>query len=202
MWKKTIIATQRLCQRMYWQNGWLMYQGRHVITRETPISQGVYLSETESEAIVANPESVDHLTRQTLIRTPACLGIPLKGQILSTVTKVTRESFDDSNDPIYALQQNNVAAEQKVDIGFFLSARTGVCKHMAITAGLILENLVAQGILNGYARINRSSNTQHGHAWVRYTNSAGEPLIVDPALNYAGPVACTSDWDYRNPQID
>jgi len=59
----------------------------------------------------------------------------------------------------------------------------GVCRHLALMSGLLLERAIQEGVLNGKAYYFRGP----GHGWIVYTES-GRDYIIDAAQNYWGPI--------------
>lgn len=170
------------------------YQDRPIIGRDRPIDGGVYLGDTAREALVVDMKN-----------SPALLGICEKvkqnawdgntydnSKILMPAFREVAGIITIKNPDIVEqiIAERGWLGDRKVSLENFYREGFGVCRHMALGLGAVLESFIKDGILSGNVSVDRSMGTykgrEGGHAWVRYTNSAGEVLILDPMLNYAG----------------
>lgn len=62
-------------------------------------------------------------------------------------------------------------------------ANGGVCRHLALMSGLLLERAIQEGVLDGEVYYFRGD----GHGWAVYRNSSGD-YVIDPAQDTWGPL--------------
>lgn len=60
----------------------------------------------------------------------------------------------------------------------------GVCRHLGMLSGLLLERAIEEGVLKGQVYYFRGV----GHGWALYRDRMGRDQIVDPAQSYWGPM--------------
>lgn len=79
----------------------------------------------------------------------------------------------------------------------FVKAGTGVCRHMALATGALLEMAADLGLLKGAAAYHRShvvaNDNPTGHAWTRFTDQAGNRWVLDVANRYCGLIRTLPD---------
>jgi len=168
-----------------------LYQGRHIISRDTPINKGVYFIDSD-EAVV-----VDDVNDSSLIPTYQAVlaqieqikreGKEPKHHMLDIVWRtVLRVMPYDHGDVRVDEVKNRVGVGRKTYLGSFMGA--GVCRHQSLLAAYLLEKLVSQGYLSGKVSVDRNMNLSRteGHAWARYTNSRGVVFILDAAQHHLG----------------
>jgi hypothetical protein len=186
------------------------FAGRRIIVRDTPIRGGVYLGASPREAIVVD----DHrYTRQY----NAAYSLALRGiynaaavnrnqGVLDVVLRPTYQAVQKVlpyNDPITSLLTRGMV-DKKINLGEFISAGGGVCRHQGLLAGYILERLRDDRELEASDSISIDRNYLPGlggHAWVRYTSSDSTPYILDAAQNVVNRLdhLTGGGWDYRRP---
>ncbi len=191
------------------------YQGREQIHRDSRINKGVYLIASSkhaiAEACVVDDEEgkqLELLACYRELRTKAVqkqkeTGMPLNRIILNTVFEYVQETLP------YNLELVNNFTDKfnegkKVALSAFINAHVGVCLHQALLSGYLLEKLVDNKVLHGKVSVERNViRGRGGHSWVRYTNSAGNIYILDPAQKFIGTLEESkknSHWDYRRPE--
>lgn len=191
--------------------GW--WKNRHVIGRDEVINGGIYLGGGGREEIVvddrADPELYqwvyDHLWHRirTRLADQRHKGerADVKNGILSDVFETVQSllAYDETTANAYA----DAYRDKKVDLGVFVREGKGVCRHQALLAAYLLERLGRDGTVSGHASVDRNAIRGLGaHAWTRYTNSAGEVWIIDPAQDFIGPLdqAPQEGWSYDRPE--
>ena len=196
-WGKTSFMERRLGSRLkrrFMGLGGLYYEGRFVIHRNTRIDGGVCLGSGVREAIIVDSKKypmVNHLY--------AILRSKIRGRdtALSDVYNLVDETL--KYDEAFALEAARRFPDQKVALDFFIEHRKGVCRHMALLCGVLLEKLCDDRVLGGKPSIDRNSIPMvGGHAWCRYTNSAGDVFILDIAQHFLGEL----DRKERNVKIN
>ncbi len=189
-----------------------IFRQRHLIDRDSRIGGGVYLGENKREALVVDwspkkeqhrgPSPLTQLYKEALSRCHKG-GIFDKRTALREVYDLVRETFKDNSDSGLdkVFSDSGIKPDDKVPIDLFIVTKTGVCRHMAITIGAILERMCDEGYLGGKVNIHRNQSSLGAHAWIRYTASDGKPYILDAMHGYIGSLAksFTSQWNYFMP---
>jgi hypothetical protein len=131
-----------------------------------------------------------------------------KSKILGNVYDVVKEAFPNQDmekvNAIYDFYR--VWGDGLISLDIFIENGTGVCIHQALTVAAVLESLKEKGVVGGRPSVDRNSGysngKNYGHAWVRYTNSAGEIFIIDTALEFKGSLKKAIEfgkWNYLRP---
>lgn len=212
-WNKTQLAINRVEPTGYYEEkGFLRkeryFQGRPIIGRDRKINGGVYLGGSAREAIVVDGKKDPALEQvyQELLsrrRNAQLNGKPFKDGILEEVWNLVSQVMPYNEARVRQINQSLSAPDTKIYLSEFIGG--GVCRHQALLAGYLLERLCNENLLGGRASIDRNFvEGQGGHAWVRYTNSAGEVIIIDPAQRYIGRLNEMSEdnnrWFYERPE--
>lgn len=199
------------------------YQGRDIIGRDTKIDGGVYTGTYGGEAIVVDskkyPDGINKLMQEVKIRAFNEEKVAIdRGEVLRSVFNVVSEAMPYSKSGVQALLdgiakdegRTKLADGTKVALDSFIQARVGVCRHQALTAGLLLEMLKDEGIIRGQVSVDRNKkwnpmdDKYDGHAWVRYTSYSGTVMILDVAQGYFGRLEDSEGirhgWDYMRPE--
>jgi hypothetical protein len=210
-WNKTIIAEKRVeNSAFYEERGFIkkekFFQGRPIIGRDRKINGGVYLGAGEREAIVVDDQKDLKLNRvyQELINRRLQAqqkGIPFKQGIIEEIWQLVGEvmPFDEEN--VLDIEKRLPEPDSKIYLSAFFGG--GVCRHQALLTAYLLERLANDGIVRGQASVDRNYvEGRGGHAWARYTNSAGDVFILDSALNYIGRLDEIGEyrWFYERPE--
>lgn len=199
-WSRTMFSEKRLEDVL--EEG--TYRGRRIIHRDTPIDGGVYLGAGEREAIVVDSEKYPALKKlyekakekalvdKVDISVAKCL-------ILNAVYDTVKEAMAYNEAAADRLVNIcNSGTDGKIALDVFIKNEIGVCRHMALACGALLELFRKEGYINGNVSIDRNTD-KGGHAWCRYTNSGGEVYILDVAQKYIGRMDKATNWDYRRP---
>lgn len=211
-WKKTVYSVERAKESPFYEesdaeapHGY--FEGRRIIGRDMPINKGVYLGAGAREAIVVDDEKFGQLEivyqrlidRQT--KKLKGTGQDFKTGILPMVFGLTLEILR-YDLPAVDAEINKYPPDHKIALDQFISKGFGICRHQALLAGYLIERLIRNGILQGKVSVDRNSiPSVGGHAWVRYTNSRDEVIILDPAQKYAGYLKDVpkDKWFYERP---
>ena len=189
-WNKTKYMMRRLEERIYWKDGRPYYQGRPIIHRDSPIDGGVYLGSDPREAIVVDSKKYRAINQiySLLLQRIHSFSYYSETQILREVYNITVNTFPKSSEEEVqkVLRKYNVGEDQKVALDVFIREGTGVCRHKALLAGVLLEKLIKDGYLKGKVSIDRNSDLRGGHAWVRYTSPRGKVYVLDASLHWLG----------------
>ena len=191
----------------------LIKDDRYLIGRDTSVLDGIYAGSYGGEAIVVDynreHEFYDQIADKVV---DACLkqdGVIDKSLILETVFKTVTEQMPYSQAGVNELNAKySIKDYQKVSLAAYAHEGVGVCRHQALLVTTILEILKNRGIVRGTASIDRSiqwpeDGDPEGHAWVRYTNNAGDVYIIDVAQQFIGTLeesqSQSRGWNYLRP---
>jgi hypothetical protein len=164
---------------------------RHTISRDSKISGGVYEGAYGGEAIVVDTEKYPLINQavEQVIEKITVGGRIDKGLVLETVYRyvLANMRYDSAAvDKIFAEDCKGTDG-QKISIDVYIGDGVGECRHQALFAGAILEQLAERGIVGGRASVERNlvkhgpDGKYDGHSWVRYTNSADTVYVLDIA---------------------
>ncbi|HSW92504.1 MAG TPA: hypothetical protein VLH14_01330 [Patescibacteria group bacterium] len=198
---------------------------RHTINRDTPIIGGVYEGSYGGEAIVVdyerNPQYIDAAVDKVLEASRGSNGRIRKGHVLGAVyDRVAADMRYDSAavDKLFEERLGGVD-HRKVSLNAYIVGDErggfGECRHQALYAGAISEQLVNLGVMNGQVSVERNmvkrpdDDKYDGHSWARYTSSSGEVCIIDVAQHQFGTLeemmrknrqSPNRTWDYARPE--
>lgn len=203
-WNNSKLMIDRLDQNNSIEeiDGVLYYQGRRVITRDTPIDGGVYLGKGAREAIVVDStkyEDIKKLYEKTKIK----LLDHDELSVLKSVYDAVHEAMPLRNGEFVenAINTYCLKNDTKITLDFFIRGGFGVCRHRALAVGVLLELFKKEGFLKGKISIDRNHGFIGGHAWCRYTSPDGKVFIIDEMLEYLGKLSdANTCWDYRRPE--
>lgn len=153
---------------------------------------GVYEGDYGGEAIsidTERPDSLINAAYDEILQRISPDGMPNKQLALETVFHYVREKMPYDAQTVDWIFQKKLEGQdgQEVSLDMYIAYGAGVCRHQALFAGVLLEKLVDAGILTGKVSVDRNQSRMaqddeySGHAWVRYTNSRGDVIILDPA---------------------
>ena len=150
------------------------FKGRRIIGRDTPIQGGVYVGAGEREAIIVD-ETVDWTLTQTFEELLADIerrieekgGRTFKNQILDAVFDLVRKKMPSSQSVVDKIAtDNHLEQDRKIDIGFYILANGGVCRHQALLGAYLLERAIREKKIRGNVSVDRNSIPgRGGHAW-------------------------------------
>jgi hypothetical protein len=189
--------------------------GRPLIGRDSRITGGMY-DDSLGLRIVVDPskdlELAQHTQRflderiQPLLRSSNVTEKQILQEVHDWVEKTMRYDLECDQHLIgrYLREGHDVYPRSKVTLGAFISQGEGVCRHMALYAGYLVETLNEQGVLRGAISYERNVLPGiGGHAWLRYHSfQNAEKWIIDPAQHFVGPVDDIKDniWTYMRPE--
>lgn len=170
-------------------------ESRHSIHRDSPIDGGVYEGSYGGEAIVVDSSKYPEITQPAIdavmdrIRRPN--GRIDKSAVLKAVYEVVKDTMQYNQAAVEDIFQDVGKGRDgaKIALDQYILKGVGVCRHQALYAGMLLEHLAKEGIIQGHVSVERNmvlnskekDDKYDGHSWVRYTNSAGEVFIIDVA---------------------
>lgn len=184
-WNRTQFVERRLEDQI--KDG--KYAGRPIIRMDSRIDGGVYLGAVAREAIVVDSEKDEILMEVYHAAIRRCSDD--EGVDRSLVIRTVYDSVLDN------MKYNNAAVQEmtakyeldndgRVALGMFIREGIGVCRHMGLLAGFLLEKFIDDEYIRGKVSVDRRSLYMGGHGWCRYVNSKGTTLIIDPAQKFMG----------------
>lgn len=212
-WDKTIQLNERLAFSPFFTKGKEdgqevgFYGDRRIIGRDTPINKGVYLGSGNREAIVVDdekyPEELNEVYNQVLAAVSPDIGlfVALRNVVRDRLGGTQGDKVMLEVEKIYEELDKSETQDPKVKLNTYIKRNAGVCRHRALLAGYVLERLIKEKKLYGTVSVDRSSDGDYGHAWVRFVpKSGGEVVIIDPSLGFVGKLSgAPKIWDYRRP---
>lgn len=202
-WDKTIKMKERLGLEDLETE---LYQGRHIIHRDSPIDGGVYLGGGQREAIVVDSKKYPKLKElYKLAKDKATQRGAGECEVLQAVYDTVAKAMSIQNRDAVKELIHRYGAEKDVKIALdvFLEEGVGFCRHYALACGALLELFKKEGFIKGKISVDRNSTHLGGHAWCRYTNPDGEVFILDVAQKYFGRLEDSVNggrWDYHRPE--
>ena len=170
------------------------YKGRHIIGHDKRINDGVYVGAESREAIVV--DATDYYCQEKIEK--AIYEYQKSKNAIGTVYRIVKETFIPDENKITKLIKGY--EDKKISLGYFIKKGVGVCRHNALLAGLLLEQMIDKNLISGKVSVDRNKLSGQGaHAWCRYTSLSGEVTMIDPTLNYCGPLT-TTPWNYKRPE--
>jgi hypothetical protein len=195
-WNRTRLAHARIGDQLE-PNG--TYKGRHIIGRDTPIDGGVSLGGQTREAIVVDSQKypkIQALYGDAKIRASEGNHVQRDLVLQAVYDTVSKALPTQSPSAVEALiEEWGVGKDGKVALDAFIAAGVGVCRHSALTAGVLLELFKREGHIRGIASVDRNSTSQGAHEWARYTAHNGTVTILDITQKYLGGVFGAA-WPY------
>lgn len=205
-WDKTILMKKRLGEKLQHSGGKEFYQGRPVIHRDSEVDGGVYLGQGQREAIVVDSKKypmLNELYREAK-EMATVNGVVQKDKVLSAVYKTVEEHLKPNERAVdLLLIKYGVENDGKVSLDTFIKEKVGICRHDALASAALLEHFKKDGYISGKASVDRNATNAGGHAWCRYTNSAGEIFILDVAQKFLGKLKDAKGqnrWEYERPE--
>lgn len=204
-WDKTDLSKKRLEKQIETMDGVDYFQGRPVISRNTPVDGGVYTSAgPSSPAIVVDSEKYPEINNLYKRAKKTAKNRffddipPILHAVYATVDEVFSHRGDDKSEEL----EKSFKSDQKVTLDVFIKKGIGVCKHFALTSAALLEKFRREGLLKGKISLDRNTMEEGGHAWCRYTDPKGEVYILDLAQGFLGTLEDSdgkAKWSYRRP---
>ncbi|MCA9348437.1 hypothetical protein KC867_03440 [Candidatus Saccharibacteria bacterium] len=172
------------------------YLNHPILGRDSKsVEGGVYMGGSAREAIVVDGKSVamqkvykgiESDLRQSFEQNAT---LPLRAILLKVMDHVQNAMPYDSSKTEEISHQYH--GDKLVGLSTYLERGAGVCRHQALMAAYILENLVRDGHILGEVGVERNTVEDLGgtHAWAVYKTSSNdkyEVIVVDPAQSFVG----------------
>lgn len=199
-WNRTVGMCERLEGKL--SNG--KYEGRHIISRDTPINRGVYLGASQREAIVVDYDKDEELQKlyNDLLTRISNKKVWIQQEVYNLVLERIPYDLVKMEGVVNRFNVNN---DGKIRLGRFIENRAGTCRQQALAVGFLLERLKEHNLIRGKPSIDRNdikSNHLHGgHVWVRYFSGHEAVYIIDVAQQFLGRLedSVNLKWDYFRP---
>ena len=208
-WSRSRKAQERIGKRRF--------LNRHLIKRDTPVLDGVYIFQYSGEAIIVDANS-------PILQKLYDIIYQSSGWDEHSIIKTTYDAiwllFTKKQAEIDAQHQTDLAApsyievvnelaeqfygDREVSLDLFLETKIGVCRHRALAVAALLEMFKEEGLISGQISIDRSGKDEYGdggHAWARYTDEDGVVWILDASMDYFGRLMDSppDGWEYFRP---
>jgi len=206
---RTMHVCSRLEDDIYDKDGKKYYQGRPLIHSGSSIDGGVCLGGGPREAIVVDSTNSGHPYTKNfcdVIIGHVQINPQYKAEeILQFVFDNVNENMKYDGDKVSEIINDlSAKGDKRISLDFFLKEGVGVCRHMALLAGVAIERLIKEDLLEGNICIERNGNRYRGaHAWARYKEYPIRNIhIIDVArlkeVMLLEAACDASDWNYHN----
>ncbi|MEK6864758.1 MAG: hypothetical protein AABX27_05670, partial [Nanoarchaeota archaeon] len=148
-WDRTNFSSKRLEGVLEGE----FYKGRRIVHRDSPIDGGVYLGAGEREAIVVDSEKYAEINKlYSIAKEKALIGKVeknvAKGLILNAVYDTVKEAMNYNKAAVKGLVAIcNSGTDGKIALDIFIKNKVGVCRHMALACGALLELFKKEGYI-------------------------------------------------------
>lgn len=163
-----------------------------IIGRNSPSVRGGVYGTRSSEFVIVDDKSqalkkvVDGFM-EALLKSPDV-------EAFSTMNLLKRINFRVANVLTYDLERVERISEPHYDhkglIGLseYIEQGVGVCRHQALLAAHLIEEVIDRGYLTGKASVERNHDLEANgaHAWAVYKSDTEDDIIVDAAQGFVG----------------
>jgi len=130
-----------------------------------------YPGQSPREIIIVNPNEAPILEGAT-----QDLLVQVEEEILHKTLAFVREELFDldlcDEDKLWSfIEETGLFPEIPLDV--FLDAKIGVCRHFALTATYLIEQLIREGVLKGEVFLIREDTPFGRHAWTLFLSEQG-----------------------------
>lgn len=170
--------------------------GRHrnhpIIGRRSPtVRNGVYGTRS-SEFILVDDKS--QLLKKTVADFMSTLPSHEEAATLNVEFLLKKVSFRVANILHYDLDETERISSPHygnkglIDLSEYVEAGVGVCRHQALLAAHLIEEVIDRGYLAGQAGVERNYDTEANgaHAWAVFKSDTIDDVIIDPANHFVG----------------
>jgi hypothetical protein len=159
--------------------------------RSSSVRNGVYGTRS-SEFVLVDDKSV--LVKQVVDSFMSSLPSHEEAATLGVETILKKVSFRVANILRYDIKETERLSSphygQKglIDLSEYIAAGVGVCRHQALLAAHLIEEVIDRGYLAGSVGVERNYDREANgaHAWAVYKSDTSDDLIVDPANHFVG----------------
>lgn len=119
-----------------------------------------------------------------------------KDGLIEEIYVLVQETIPFNEKEVIELAKTLKDPEDKIVLSNYFGG--GHFRHQTLLAAYIFEKLSEEKRVNGKVSIDRNySYDAEGPAWVRYTNSSGEVIILDFSQNFIGELKKLNEADQR-----
>ena len=182
------------------------YQGRRIISTNSPIDGGVCIGEKQREAIVVDSGKDKEVKKlYTLVKKFSLVNGSIKKELILPMTfGIVSEKIEYNKEKTRKIMTHlKVSNDDKVSIDTIIDLGFGESSHLALICGAILELAIKEALLHGQVNIDRNSTYNNGRTWCRYTSFIDETLILDVAEPFFGKLEdglAKGFWCYDRPE--
>jgi hypothetical protein len=168
------------------------YRNHPIIGRKSSSVRGGVYGTRSSEFIVIDDKS--RLLKKVVDDFMETLPSGDDAETLSTMSILQRINFRVANVLRYDLERAERISEPHyghkglIDLSEYVEHGVGVCRHQALLAAHLIEEVIDKGYLKGRVGVERNHDLEANgaHAWAVYKSDTSEDVIVDPANHFVG----------------
>jgi hypothetical protein len=200
-WSRSVEMAQRLEDKIEGDT----YLGYPIIRRDTSIDGGISVGATEREAIVVDSKNDPYVLQlyQTAKHLATSGGSVHRSMVLASVYNTVLTAMPNTDVQIDAVLKHYDKGDKPVHLGYFIQHSIGVCRHHALTVGVLLELFKKDGHIRGTVSIDRNEMDGGAHMWARYTSYEGIVCVIDVTRRFLGTLQESlnrgSTWSYVRP---
>jgi len=158
------------------------FAGRPIIGGSSPIHGGVVVTEDLPYALVIDEK---YGLLEDVFRSLTAAGHSMKARVERSELRLVAELFSvvhttvplDRSGIAKLLDEKRFAADEKVALDVFISARVGQPIHQVVLAGYLIEKLIHGGVIGGEAALQLTGSAKK----LIYTASNGKTTRFEPA---------------------
>lgn len=164
------------------------FLGRPVLGSNMVLDGGVYLGRRPREALLVDSQLPGSLVGKAV---RAWLGKQRPGlnqRLFAEAERLLAAFLPYRPEVVEALDaKGQLPDDQLVDLGVFIGAGGGVCRHQVLLLGVCLERAIAAGVLQGKVSLERRHVPGwFSHAWVEFRTPEDRVAILDAAHGRLG----------------
>lgn len=166
------------------------------------LENGVYLGGGSREAILVDGNSeVLKKSYESLYAKLLKMDVISQTDLLNMVNQHVQAVMPYDGDKVMDITQD-YNGDKIIGLSEFVQQKAGVCRHQALMAGYIMQELQKAGFLQGEVRVQRNTVPDFGgtHAWALFIDRNGKEFVIDPAQDFTGTKEQARNlpgrWDY------
>src|SRR4030095_12960248 len=153
-WDRTARMVERLTSRgqISESGATRLYHNRHVIGRDSAIDGGGYLGACQREAVVVDffnspvLKSIFESAKLEISSRSLRAELDMLNAVYAAVYQVMKY---DQNAVDVIVRKYGAEEDGEISLNVFADRGVGVCRHMALTCGVIIERLIEEGVMEG-----------------------------------------------------
>jgi hypothetical protein len=166
-----------------WRAPYGRFAGRPVLGANMLLDGGVYLGRRAREALIVDSHQPASLVEKAVRVWLNQLPSDLASQLFGESERLLAAFLPYRPEVVSAMQERGQLQPDKlVDLGVFIQAGGGVCRHQVLLLGVALERAIVSGRLYGRVSLERRHVPGwFSHAWVQYRSPEGRIAVLDAA---------------------